>query len=218
MVLYFTPRGHEEGKDDWLIYMGKDKFENEDLIKYGLPLDVWFHVDDMSSAHVYLRLPEGAKLDDIPPEALEDCAQLVKHNSIQGCKSSSVTVVYTFWANLKKTGSMEVGQVGFHNNREVRKYKVEKRSTEIVNRMEKTKQERHPDLAEERLAYEAGLRSVRNAEGKASRAALKIAKDEHRKAEETKSYKTIMQDEYMVSNKELAAKYASVEDYEDDFM
>ncbi|MEW5297373.1 MAG: hypothetical protein WDW36_000586 [Sanguina aurantia] len=177
MVLYFTPRGHEEGKDDWLIYMGKDKF----------------HVDDMSSSHVHLRLPEGAKLDDIPPEALEDCAQLVKHNSIQGCKSSSVTVVYTFWANLKKTGSMEVGQVGFHNNREVRKYKVEKRSTEIVNRMEKTKQERHPDLAEERLAYEAGLRSVRNAEGKASRAALKIAKDEHRKAEETKSYKTIMQ-------------------------
>lgn len=43
-----------------------------------------FHVDDMSSAHVYLRLPEGAKLEDIPPEALEDCAQLVKHNSIQG--------------------------------------------------------------------------------------------------------------------------------------
>lgn len=42
-------------------------------------------------------------------------------------------------------------------------------------------------------AYEAGLRSVRNAEGKASRAALKIAKDEHRKAEETRSYKTIMQ-------------------------
>lgn len=46
---------------------------------------------------------------------------------------------------------MPTHQVGFHNNREVRKYKVEKRSTEIVNRMEKTKQERHPDLAEERL-------------------------------------------------------------------
>jgi hypothetical protein len=33
---------------------------------------------------VYLRLPEGAGLDDIPPDTLEDCAQLVKQNSIQG--------------------------------------------------------------------------------------------------------------------------------------
>ena len=32
----------------------------QDLIKYSLPHDVWFHVDALSSAHVYLRLPEGA--------------------------------------------------------------------------------------------------------------------------------------------------------------
>ena len=38
---------------------GVDKYENEDLIKYSLPTDVWFHVDALSSAHVYLRLPEG---------------------------------------------------------------------------------------------------------------------------------------------------------------
>lgn len=31
--------------------MGKDKYENEDLIKYGHPEDCWFHVDDLSSAH-----------------------------------------------------------------------------------------------------------------------------------------------------------------------
>lgn len=43
-----------------------------------------FHVDDLSSAHVYLRLPEGATLDDIPADTLEDCCQLVKANSIQG--------------------------------------------------------------------------------------------------------------------------------------
>jgi hypothetical protein len=43
-----------------------------------------FHVDDMSSAHVYLRLPEGSGIDDIPADTLEDCAQLVKQNSIQG--------------------------------------------------------------------------------------------------------------------------------------
>ena len=42
MVLYFTPIGAEAGKDDWKIYMGRDKYENEDLIKYGLPHDVWW--------------------------------------------------------------------------------------------------------------------------------------------------------------------------------
>lgn len=41
MVLYFTPIGTDVDKDDWKIFMGRDKFENEDLIKYGLPHDVW---------------------------------------------------------------------------------------------------------------------------------------------------------------------------------
>ena len=41
MVLFFEPRGCRPGGEDWLIYMGRDKFENEDLIRYGLPNDVW---------------------------------------------------------------------------------------------------------------------------------------------------------------------------------
>ena len=41
-----------------ILYMGRDKVENEELIKYGFPEDVWFHVDKHSSAHVYIRLPE----------------------------------------------------------------------------------------------------------------------------------------------------------------
>ena len=60
MVFYYTSRC-----GDYLIYMGKDKFENESLIRYGLPEDVWFHVDNLSSAHVYLRLKPGMKLDDM---------------------------------------------------------------------------------------------------------------------------------------------------------
>lgn len=43
-----------------------------------------FHVEDMSSAHVYLRLDSENALDTIPDETLEDCVQLVKANSIQG--------------------------------------------------------------------------------------------------------------------------------------
>ena len=51
----FHPDGH-------MLYMGKDKYENEDLIRYGLPEDVWFHVDNLSSAHVYLRMNRSEKV------------------------------------------------------------------------------------------------------------------------------------------------------------
>lgn len=52
MVYYFNV-------EDYLVYMGKDKHENEDLIKYAWNEDVWFHADSYSSAHVYIRLKEG---------------------------------------------------------------------------------------------------------------------------------------------------------------
>lgn len=38
----------------------------------------------MSSAHVYVRLHKGQTIDGISEGLLEDCAQLVKANSIQG--------------------------------------------------------------------------------------------------------------------------------------
>ena len=46
------------------------------------------------------------------------------------------------WDNLKKSGDMEVGQVGFHHQKEVRTISVEKRINDIVNRLNKTKEER----------------------------------------------------------------------------
>lgn len=68
MVYYFKSIGSDSSYESnpRFIYMGKDKFENEDLIKYGFEEDVWFHVDNLSSAHVYLRLEMGEKWDQIP--------------------------------------------------------------------------------------------------------------------------------------------------------
>lgn len=94
---------------------------------------------------------------------------------------NNIDVVYTPWQNLKKTPSMDVGQVGFHNNKavsyfpsllllsvgiyiyiyinssrrlifgwfcvvQVRTVRVEKRINEVVNRLNRTKVERKPDL------------------------------------------------------------------------
>lgn len=115
---------------------------------------------------------------------------------LAGNKVNNIDVVYTPWQNLKKTPSMDVGQVGFHNNKsvsslllleyiyiyyiyikllvcflscicilefsreryshrwlfvfgfvfQVRTVRVEKRINEVVNRLNRTKVERKPDL------------------------------------------------------------------------
>ncbi|KAL3776689.1 hypothetical protein ACHAWO_003102 [Cyclotella atomus] len=199
--------------------MGKDKYENEDLIKYGLPEDCWFHVDDLSSAHVYLRLKPGMTLDDIPEDCLLDCSSLVKANSIQGCKKSSVYVVYTRWKNLKKTSSMVDGQVGYHRPENVRRVKVDKNNS-IVNQLNKTKQERHPDLAKEQQdrlnEIQAELKAKRREEDKAKR----LVELERQRVKEERSYERIMTNDNMMSNTEMnaTADSTAAEEFEDDFM
>jgi predicted ribosome quality control (RQC) complex YloA/Tae2 family protein len=51
------PVGRHFLADGTPLFVGRDKYENEDLIKWGWPEDVWFHVDNLSSPHVYVRLP-----------------------------------------------------------------------------------------------------------------------------------------------------------------
>ena len=63
---------------------------------------------------------QGQGIDDVPASVIEDAAQLVKANSITGNKTNNIDVVYTMWSNLKKTAGMEVGQVGFYREKEVR--------------------------------------------------------------------------------------------------
>lgn len=82
--------------------MGIDKHENEDLIKYGWPEDVWFHVDKVSSAHVYLRLKPEQSIDDVPEEVIADCAQLVKANSIQGNKMNNIQASIPLIENISQ--------------------------------------------------------------------------------------------------------------------
>lgn len=87
---------------------------------------------------------KGQIIDDIPSAVIEDAAQLVKANSINGNKMNNVDIVYTMWENLKKTAGMDVGQVSFYKDKDVRKIRVEKRINDTVNRLNKTKHEEHP--------------------------------------------------------------------------
>lgn len=55
-----------------------------------------------------ITLFQGQTIDDIPSSVLDDACQLVKANSIMGNKMNDIDIVYTMWANLKKTAGMEV--------------------------------------------------------------------------------------------------------------
>ena len=105
-----------------------------------------FHVSSLSSAHVYLRMPEDiASLSDIPKEILEECGQLTKENSIQGCKKGSVKIIYTFAANLKKERPMATGEVSFHDTTKCEYFNVST-DKKLIKALMKTKKEEYPNL------------------------------------------------------------------------
>jgi hypothetical protein len=194
------------------LFMGEDKFENEDLIKWGWPEDVWFHVDKLSSAHVYLRLRPGETIESIPNSIIEDACQLVKDNSITGRKQASVDVVYTMWNNLKKTASMEVGQIGFYREKDVKLVKNVAKKPEVVKRLDKTRDVQKIDLQalkEERDARERA--ELKEKERKKREEEKKLEKKREQDAE-LRNYTSLMKDENMKTNRDNSGSDS------DDFM
>ncbi|CAF4587722.1 unnamed protein product [Rotaria sp. Silwood1] len=183
--------------------MGRDKYENNELLKYCWPEDIWFHVSKLSSAHVYLRLKKDESIDNIPPLVLEDCCQLVKANSIEGCKLNKVDIVYTPVDNLRQTNDMDVGQVGFHVDKNVKQYVVSKKQNEIVNRLNKTKNE----LSIEEFISQREQRDnlEREEKKRLMREQKQRDKEEEKRrqeAAELRNYTALMQSDKMRSNKD----------------
>ena len=209
-MFYFTAR------DGTKIYVGKDKFENEELIKYGWPEDIWFHVDDLSSAHVYVRLERGQGIDDMSKIAIEDCCQLVKFRSIEGKKRSEVTVIYTPWSNLKKREGMDVGTIGFHNEKTVRKCKVT-RDKDILRALGKTMEEKYPNLAQEKERRDQEERKILNEEKRKRKQKEKEEQKEKEKMKSAEQYDFMFDDTRPgTSTSDLAG--VDYNEYEDDFM
>ncbi|KAF4782836.1 hypothetical protein HER10_EVM0003476 [Colletotrichum scovillei] len=245
MVYYFTSKAVDPAA---FIYVGKDKFENEELIKYGWEEDGTqnlisqpsslitdshstpltnpqkFHVDKLSSAHIYLRLPDPKDpstttpmtWDAIPEPLLTDLAQLTKANSIEGNKKDNITIIYTPWSNLKKDGSMAVGQVSFKDPRKVKKVLVAQRENPIVNRLNKTKVEKKPDLQQER---DDRLKVLRKRDQAST---LERKREEARVMQERKEKKWqkdhAYDDIFTEENMEATSNQNRDENWEDDFM
>lgn len=95
---------------------------------------------------------------------------------------------------------LQVGQVSFHKDKEVRKVRVAKRSNDIVNRLNKTKKESFPDLRVER---ETRDRLEREDKKKILREQKEKEKEEERRKKEEselRSYSTLMKSANMKTN------------------
>ena len=130
--------------------------------------------------------------------------------SVAGNKQNNLQIVYTPWANLKKTGDMATGQVGFHSPKLVKYIRIETRINEIVNRLNKTKQERNTDLLAEHEEHQRQLVAARKAVQREHQKREKELELERRKLAESRSYDKVYNNASMKSNKDASS--------EDDFM
>ncbi|XBW34641.1 hypothetical protein QEN19_000208 [Hanseniaspora menglaensis] len=128
------------------LFMGKDKFENDFMIKYFYKEmnTIWLHVDKYSSSHVYVKLNASVKSDTnisdiISQNHLNDAIQLCKANSISANKLQKAEIVVTPFINLKKSGEMNPGQVSFKSTRFLKYLTCFSRDNAVINRLEKTK-------------------------------------------------------------------------------
>lgn len=133
-----------------------------------------------------------------------------------GNKKDNITIIYTPWANLYKDGSMETGQVSFHNPKQVRKIFVKERENAILNRLNKTRVEKFPDLRAEKEEYMKIKRREERKDREEQKAREKRERKEHEqlKWQKDHAYDDLMTEE----NMEASCNQDRDPDFLDDFM
>ena len=126
--------------------------------------------------------------------------------------------MYTRWKNLKKTADMVAGQVGYHRPENVRRIKVEKNNL-IVKQIEKTREERHPDLYSEQQARLRKIQQQKKEYFKQMQKEKQQKKLDHEREKELRSYDRLFVTDNMtaISEQKSSADATAAEEYEDDF-
>lgn len=131
------------------------------------------------------------------------------NSSKTGKKENQVKVIYTPASNLKKTGDMDTGEVGFYRQQDVKFVMVE-RDREIVKKVMKTKTDKKSDdLAEQLDNRKKTEQKLKNKQKDEDRMKTKEEIEKRKKLKEASSYDLMFESDDMKSNKNLA---------EDDFM
>jgi len=121
------------------------------------------------------------------------------------------------WTNLKKKASMDVGQIGFHDEKQALHYiVVEKRDNVIINRLNKTKEEKDTAvIIAMKEQFEKDEKRKRKEAAQKKEQQEKADKSQRQKEKEERSYDNVMMEENMVSNKNVAQGNQNLEE---DFM
>ena len=91
---------------EYIIQIGKNKYDNFDIIDQANSTDIWFHVEGLPSCHVILKTEE--KMRAIPHQVIKRCAYLCKINS-KAKSLKACDISYTTIDNVTKTDV--IGQV-----------------------------------------------------------------------------------------------------------
>lgn len=86
-----------ENHKEYEILIGKNKFENQELIKNSYSNDIWFHLNDYSSCHIVLKSGD----DKIPKKYLINIAK--KFKNYKKDLPKKYDVIYTNIKNIKLT-------------------------------------------------------------------------------------------------------------------
>lgn len=92
----------EEFKSNDVIFkiiVGRNQKENWDLIDVSEKQDIWFHVEDKPSCHVFIVKP--SECNSIPRDVIIKAAQLCKQYS-RYKNDKKVKIIYTEIHNVKK--------------------------------------------------------------------------------------------------------------------
>lgn len=86
-----------ETDKEYRVVVGKDRYENSEMIKNSYPEDLWFHLENISGPHIILQ----SNGDVIHKRYLTQVARMFReHKTNLACK---YTVIYTEVKNVQLT-------------------------------------------------------------------------------------------------------------------
>lgn len=101
---------HIIGDIKYIIYIGSNARDNWNLIDNSYPDDLWFHLDNMPSAHIVIT-QQTNQIEDIyySNQIISIAADYCKSSSKNSKNLHKAKIVYTKIKNLKK--GKEIGSV-----------------------------------------------------------------------------------------------------------
>jgi predicted ribosome quality control (RQC) complex YloA/Tae2 family protein len=102
---------HVIGNQTFDIYVGTNAKENWDLIDKSEPDDLWFHLEDFPSSHVFVReklSKISTQIPDYPNQIISIAADYCKSQS-KYKQRDKLKIIYTLVSNIRK--DRDIGSV-----------------------------------------------------------------------------------------------------------